>query len=180
MLKRCHWVNLNNPIYIDYHDNIWWVPVCDDRLLFEFLALEWAQAGLSWEIILGRREWYIEAFDQFDVEKISKYSDSKIQKLTQNPRIIRNKRKINSTIKNARVFLDIQESFSSFSKYLWWFRDRYADDELAVVISKDLKSRWMSFVGETIIQSYIEAMGLLNHHDRDCFRYLEIEKLKNY
>ena len=123
MKKRCSWLNLENSLYVSYHDNEWWEEVHDDRKLFEMLTLEWAQAGLSWETILKRREWYKETFDDFDVQKIIKYDEKKIYELMNNTWIIRNKLKIRSVIKNAGVFIELQKEFWSFVKYILWFVD---------------------------------------------------------
>lgn len=179
----CSWVNLKNPDYIKYHDSEWWVPVFDDQKLFEMLILEGAQAWLSWETILKKRENYRKAFDNFDVEKIVKYNEKKITELLQNPGIIRNKLKIHSTIKNAKVFLEIQKEFGSFSKYIWWFVDdkpiinHWKDfseiptkTELSDKISKDLKKRGMSFVGSTIIYAYMQAVWMVDDHEKKCFK----------
>lgn len=184
MKKRCEWVNLKNHLYVKYHDEQWGVPVFDDRELFEFLILEGAQAGLSWETILNKRENYKKAFDNFDVKKVSKYNEKKQEELLKNEGIVRNRLKIKSAIKNAKVFLEIQKEFESFSKYLWNFVDGKpvqntfktlkevpAQTELSDTISKDLKKRGMSFVGSTIIYAYLQAVGVVNDHTTDCFRY---------
>ncbi len=177
-MKRCTWVNLDNPLYIKYHDEEWGVPVYDDNKLFEMLLLESFQAGLSWECILNKREAFKEAFDNFNYEKISKYDDKKIEELLQNKEIIRNRRKITAAIKNARVFMDIQKEYQSFSNYLWSFTNNeiiYEYDktksELSDKISKDLEKRGMKFVGTTIIYSYLQAVGIINSHEPDCFLY---------
>lgn len=184
MKKRCEWVNLKNHLYVKYHDEQWGVPVFDDRELFEFLILEGAQAGLSWETILNKRENYKKAFDNFDVKKVSKYNEKKQEELLKNEGIVRNRLKIKSAIKNAKVFLEIQKEFESFSKYLWNFVDGKpvqntfktlkevpAQTELSDTISKDLKKRGMNFVGSTIIYAYLQAVGVVNDHTTDCFRY---------
>lgn len=184
MKKRCEWVNLKNHLYVKYHDEQWGVPVFDDRELFEFLILEGAQAGLSWETILNKRENYKKAFGNFDVKKVSKYNEKKQEELLKNEGIVRNRLKIKSAIKNAKVFLEIQKEFESFSKYLWNFVDGKpvqntfktlkevpAQTELSDTISKDLKKRGMSFVGSTIIYAYLQAVGVVNDHTTDCFRY---------
>ncbi|MBX2866808.1 DNA-3-methyladenine glycosylase I [Candidatus Kaiserbacteria bacterium] len=159
--QRCHWVDLNDPLYIEYHDKEWGVPVHDDRTLFEFLILEGAQAGLSWKTILQRREGYREVFKNFDPKKVAKMDP---EPLFDDERIIRNKLKIKSAITNAQVFLDIQKEFGSFDTYLWeWGND-------AKGISKDLKKRGMSFVGETIIYAYLQAVGVVNDHEKGCFK----------
>ena len=184
MKTRCSWLNINNEEYVNYHDNDWWEPVHDDRLLFEMLTLEWAQAGLSWETILKRREWYKKAFDDFYVEKIIKYDDNKIDELLNNVWIIRNRLKINSVIKNAKVFLEIVKEFWSFDKYIWryvnyeqiknHFKDISelpANTEISDKISKDLKKRGMSFVWSTIIYAYMQAIWMVNDHEEKCFKY---------
>ncbi len=180
--KRCSWVNLNNPLSIAYHDNEWGVPCFDDNKLFEMLILESAQAGLSWETILNKRENYRIAFDNFNPNKIADYDEEKINELLQNSGIIRNKLKIKSAIKNAKVFLQIQQEFGSFSTYLWQFvnnkpiKNCYQDyaqaptkTPVSDIISQDLKKRGMSFVGSTIIYAYMQAVGLINDHQIDCF-----------
>ncbi len=190
--KRCAWVNLKNDLYIKYHDEQWGVPVYDDRMLFEMLILEGAQAGLSWETILNKRENYKKAFDDFDVEKIANYDEKKELELLSNAGIVRNKLKIKSAIKNAKVFIKIQEEFGSFSSYIWGFVNNKpiqnhfenisqipTHTELSDKISKDLKKRGMSFVGTTIIYAYMEAIGMINDHECDCFRYDKIKKLEN-
>lgn len=177
-MERCSWVNSKNPIYIKYHDEEWGVPVYDDHKLFEMLLLESFQAGLSWECILNKRGSFKEAFDNFNYEKISNYDDKKIEELMQNKGIIRNKRKITTTIKNAKVFMKIQKEYQSFSNYLWHFTDNkiiYETNKtispLSDTISKDLKKRGMSFVGSTIIYSYLQAIGMINSHDPGCDLY---------
>ncbi len=180
--KRCSWVNLKNPLSIQYHDNEWGVPVFDDNKLFEMLILESAQAGLSWETILNKRENYRIAFDNFSPQVIAQYDEAKIQQLLQNSGIVRNKRKVRSAINNARVFLTIQTEFSSFSEYLWAFvnykpiKNEIIDyqqapttTELSDKLSKDLKQRGMSFVGSTIMYAFMQAVGLVNDHQTDCF-----------
>lgn len=182
--KRCAWVNMKNEIYIKYHDKEWGVPVHDDNKLFELLILEGAQAGLSWETILNKRENYRKAFDEFDVRKVSKYTEKKEKELLQNEGIIRNRLKIKSAIQNAKVFLKIQKKFESFDKYIWNFVEgkqikykfKYINKiptktELSDKISKDLKKQGMNFVGSTIIYAYMQAIGLVNDHEINCFRY---------
>jgi DNA-3-methyladenine glycosylase I len=166
-IKRCSWVPGNNPEYQKYHDEEWGVPVYDDTKLFEMLILEGAQAGLSWETILKKRTGYKKAFHNFDVQKCAQMSDLELEKLMQNPEIIRNRLKIFSVRKNARVFLDIQKEFGSFSDYIWKFVDNNGANDK---ISKDFKKRGMSFVGPTIIYAYMQAVGLVNDHEPDCFR----------
>ena len=185
--KRCGWCDLNSPEYIEYHDSQWGVPVHDDRLLFEMLSLEGMQAGLSWISILKKRQNYIAAFDNFEVRKIIQYGPEKVEELLSNAGIIRNRLKIHSIIKNAAVFIDIQEEFGSFNEYIWDYVDHtpiqnsYADfkkipvkNAMSERITKDLKKRGMSFVGPIIIYSYMQAVGMLNDHETTCFRYREI------
>ena len=176
-MKRCFWVN-QNPKYISYHDKEWGVPSYDDSYLFEMLVLESFQAGLTWECILNKREAFREAFDSFDYHIISKYNSKKIEELMNNAGIIRNRRKIIATIENAKVFMKIQDEYSSFSNYIWAFvhnkpivhkGDRvYTHNSLSDKISKDLKKRGMSFVGTTIIYSYLQAIGIINDHWEKC------------
>ena len=177
-MNRCSWVNNKNPLYIKYHDEEWAVPVYDDNKLFEMLLLESFQAGLSWECILNKREAFCSAFDNFNYVKISSYDDKKIEELLQNKGIIRNRRKITAAIKNAKIFMDIQKEYQSFSDYLWSFTNNeiiYEYDktksELSDKISKDLERRGMKFVGTTIIYSYLQAVGVINSHEQGCFLY---------
>ncbi|MDP8171094.1 DNA-3-methyladenine glycosylase I [Pasteurella skyensis] len=184
--RRCSWVNLDNSLSVQYHDTEWGKPEFDDRKLFEMLILEGAQAGLSWNTILNKRENYRIAFDYFDPQKIAKYDEKKIAELLQNSGIVRNKLKINSVVKNAKVFLDIQQEFGNFSNYIWAFVKNkpiknhiqdYAQapamTPLSDKISKDLKKRGMSFVGSTIIYAFMQAVGMVNDHQTDCFLYKE-------
>ncbi len=181
-LKRCDWVNPDNPLYIAYHDDEWGVPVHDERKHFEVLVLEGAQAGLSWETILNRREGYRRAFDNFDPEKVATYDGNRIEALMQDTGIIRNRLKIRSAIRNAQVFLKIQQEFGSFDAYIWdfvsgkpivnhysSFREIPAQTPLSVTISKDLKKRGMSYVGPTIMYAHMQAIGMVNDHQTDCF-----------
>jgi len=189
MKKRCDWCGVE-PIYVDYHDKEWGVPVHDDRMHFEMIILDGAQAGLSWITILKRREGYREAFDNFDVTKVSKYSEKKIEKLLTNPGIIRNRLKVNSAVKNAKAFLDIKKEFGSFDKYIWQFVNHKsiqnkwkkisevpAKTTESDAMSKDLKKRGFSFVGSTICYAYMQAAGMVNDHVEDYFRYIEVKKL---
>lgn len=182
-MKRCNWLNLNNDLYVQYHDHEWGVPHYDDSYMFEFLILESFQAGLSWETILNKRENFRCAFDNFDYHKISNYKEEKINELLNNPGIIRNKLKINAAINNAKVFIEIQKEFNSFSNYIWSFTNNQVikniDDnfktssELSDKVSKDLIKRGMKFVGTTIIYSYLQAVGIINDHELSCdFRNL--------
>lgn len=186
-LQRCAWVPSNNTEYQKYHDQEWGVPVHDDSKLFEFLVLEGAQAGLSWEIVLKKREGYKKAFNNFDIKKCAQMSDSELEKLIQNPEIIRNRLKIFSVRKNAIAVLKIQEEYGSFDKFIWsYVEGKPINNKLASIsqipvktdlsdkISKDLKKRGMSFIGSTIIYAYMQAVGLVNDHTTDCFRHKEV------
>lgn len=176
-MKRCFWVN-DNPKYIEYHDFEWGVPSFDDRYLFEMLVLESFQAGLSWECILNKRDNFRDAFDNFDYNKISKYDEVKINDLLKNKNIIRNKLKINATISNSKIFINIRDEFGSFSQYIWSFTNGkqiihsgkrlITRNSLSDRISNDLKKRGMKFVGSVIIYSYLQAIGIINDHDFDC------------
>ncbi len=183
MKKRCVWAVGVDPLYEEYHDNEWGNPVHDDMKLFEFLILEGAQAGLSWITILKKRENYRKAFDGFNPEKVAKYGEKKRAELMENAGIVRNGRKIDSAVRNARVFLDIQREFGSFDAYIWGFvggkpiRNKFKTmeevppkTELSDIISKDLKKRGMNFVGSTIIYAFMQAVGIVNDHTTDCFR----------
>ena len=176
--NRCTWVNLDNKKYIKYHDNEWGKPVYDDNKLFEMLLLESFQAGLSWECILNKRDGFKDAFDSFNYKKISKYDDKKINELLNNENIIRNKLKINSAINNSKIFMEIQSEYKTFSNYIWNFTNNEiiyevgkTTSELSDTISKDLKKRGMKFVGSTIIYSYLQAIGIINSHEHNCFLY---------
>ena len=193
---RCAWTNLKNELYIKYHDKEWGTPVHDDLKLFEMIILEGAQAGLSWEIVLKKRENYRNAFDNFNPKKVTKYNEKKIKELLQNEGIIRNKLKIKSAINNAKVFLKIQKEFKSFAKYIWKFvnykpkqnkikslSELPVKTKLSDKISIDLKKRGMSFIGSTIIYAFMQSIGMVNDHEVSCFRYYEIKKqniLKKY
>ena len=177
-IKRCKWCNLDNNLYVKYHDEEWGSPIYNDNKLFELLILESFQAGLSWECILNKREYFRKAFDNFDYNKISKYGDDKIQKLLENTNIIRNKLKIKAAINNSIIFIDIQKEYGSFSKYIWSFTNNkiiYEYDKtsskLSDTISNDLKNRGMKFVGTVIIYSYLQAVGIINSHEKGCFLY---------
>jgi DNA-3-methyladenine glycosylase I len=185
-MKRCAWCG-NDELYIRYHDEEWGVPVHNDLKHFEFLVLECAQAGLSWITILKKRENFRKAFDNFDPKMVSKYDDKKLAELMNNPGIIRNRRKIEASINNAKRFLDIQAEFGSFNNYIWSFVDNKpvvnewnsiseipAKTELSDIISKDLKERGFKFVGSTTIYAHIQAIGLVNDHIKSCFRYKQI------
>lgn len=180
-MKRCFWVDEKSEIYTKYHDEEWGVPKFDDRELFELLILESFQAGLSWITVLKKREDFRKSFDNFDVKKIANYDEMKVNELLQNPRIIRSKGKINATINNAKIFIKIQKEFGSFSNYIWNFTDRkviknttgerIVSSPLSDEISKDLKKRGMKYVGTVIIYSYLQAIGIIDDHDKDCFKY---------
>ncbi|MBR0271997.1 MAG: DNA-3-methyladenine glycosylase I [Methanobrevibacter sp.] len=176
--KRCDWVEGKEDIYIKYHDEEWGIPKYDDAILCEMLVLESFQAGLSWITILKKREFFREAFDNFDLDKIIDYDDVKVQELMENENIIRNKGKIEATIVNAKIFKDIQKEYGSFSDYIWSFTDgkiikgEYkTKSELSENISKDLKKKGMKYVGPTTIYSYLESIGIIDNHTEDCFMY---------
>lgn len=185
-LIRCAWAG-SDPLYHQYHDAEWGVPVHDDRKLFEMLCLEGAQAGLSWITILRKRENYRAAFDDFDPVKIAAYDDDKVAELLGNPGIVRNRLKVNAFIRNARAFLAVQEEFGSFDAYIWQFvggapivhawrslRELPAQTTEAVAMSKDLKRRGFTFVGPTICYAFMQACGLVNDHVVDCYRYADL------
>jgi DNA-3-methyladenine glycosylase I len=189
-MKRCEWVNGADELMLEYHDLEWGVPVHDDRKHFEFLVLEGAQAGLSWSTILKRREGYRRAFDDFDPEKVARFTDKRIEKLLLDSAIIRNRQKIAATVRNARHFLDIQQEHGSFDAYAWRFvdgrpvrnqrkatKDIPATSALSDAFSKDLKGRGFAFVGSTIIYAHMQAVGMVNDHLVDCFRYREVQRL---
>jgi DNA-3-methyladenine glycosylase I len=190
-MQRCQWVT-DDPVYIEYHDVEWGVPVHDDKKIFEFLVLEGAQAGLSWLTILKRRDGYRNAFDHFDVEKIARYTPRKIDQLLKNPGIIRNQRKVQSAVANAQAFIKIQEEFGSFDRYAWQFVDGQAkinffdrhdqvpaETEESRAFSKDLKQRGFSFVGPTIVYAHMQATGMVNDHLVSCFRHSQVIKKTN-
>lgn len=174
--KRCKWCNLNNPKYVEYHDNEWCRPNFEDGYLYEMLILESFQAGLSWECVLNKRESFREAYDNFDLEKVCSYNDKKIAELLGNKEIIRNRLKINASINNSRIFKKIVLEFGSFYTYLSSFTDDkiiYETDKttnaLSDALSADLQKRGMKFVGSTIIYSYLQAVGVIYSHEKDCF-----------
>ena len=190
-IKRCAWVGSDNPLMLEYHDREWGVPVHDDRQHFEFLVLEAAQAGLSWSIVLKNREGYRRAFSRFDPRKVARYTQNRIQKLTADPSIIRNRLKIEAAVRNARAFLAIQDEFASFDAYCWRFVDGHprlnrwktireipATSHESDAFSKDLKGRGFSFVGSTVMYAHMQAVGMVNDHLVGCFRYREIQRLK--
>ena len=173
---RCKWCNLNNPKYIEYHDNEWCKPNFDDKYLFEMLILESFQAGLSWECILNKREDFRKAYDNFDINKVINYNDTKIEELLKNKEIIRNKLKIKASINNSKIFKNIQKEYGCFSNYLNTFtKGKIIYDSVSTTsnlsdeISKDLTKRGMKFTGSTIIHSYLQAIGIINSHEKQCF-----------
>jgi DNA-3-methyladenine glycosylase I len=187
---RCGWVNLREPLYVAYHDEEWGVPVHDDRALFERITLEGAQAGLSWLTILRKRANYRAAFDQFDPAQVARYGEAKVAELLANPGIVRNRLKIAATINNAQQFLEVQEEFGSFDRYLWNFVDgrpiqnRWrtladfpAETDLSRKLSKDLLKRGFRFVGPTICYAMMQAIGMVNDHTVACFRHTEVATL---
>jgi DNA-3-methyladenine glycosylase I len=191
-MKRCAWVPLDDPLYVQYHDLEWGFPVHDDRLLFEFLVLEGFQAGLSWRTVLYKRENFRQAFDDFDAQKIASYNEDKILELLSNPGIIRNRNKIASCINNAQSFLNIQSEFGSFDAYIWQFvggrpivnawrnlSDLPAKTPQSDAMSKDLIQRGFKFVGSTICYAHMQATGMVNDHTADCFRFAELTRDKD-
>ena len=180
-MKRCFWVDEKSEIYKKYHDEEWGVPKHDDHELFELLILESFQAGLSWITVLKKRKNFRKAFDNFDVKKIAKYDENKISELLSNSGIIRSRNKITAAINNSKIFLEIQEEFGSFSNYIWDFTDNkiiknttgniITSSPLSDKISKDLKKRGMKYVGTVIIYSYLQAIGVIDDHDKECFKY---------
>lgn len=186
-MKRCGWAR--NDLAIHYHDTEWGVPQHDDKVLFEFLILEGAQAGLSWDTILAKRENYRKAFDNFDPAKVAKYSEAKCAKLMLNEGIVRNRLKIASAVRNGKAFLAVQKEFGTFDKYIWSFvggkpidgkrkelSDVPAKTEISDTMSKDLKKRGFNFVGSTIMYAFMQATGMVNDHGKTCFRYREVSK----
>jgi len=186
-LIRCWWAT--DELSIGYHDREWGVPLHDDRILFEFLILEGAQAGLSWSTILRKRENYRAAFDHFDGDKVARYGPRKVQSLLQNPGIVRNKLKVLSAVQNAKAFLKVREEFGSFDRYIWQFvggkprQNRWramkqvpASTEESDAMSKDLKKRGFNFVGSTICYAFMQAVGMVNDHRVDCFRYKQLSR----
>lgn len=189
-LKRCTWVNNKNSAYVKYHDKEWGVPVFDDQTLFEFIVLESAQAGLSWEIILNKRDGYRKLFKNFDPKKVALFTKRDVARLLKDERIVRNRLKIEATITNARAFRSIQKEFGSFSNYMWgwvnntpiqnaWKHDEPlpAVTELATAMSKDLKKRGFKFLGPTVWYAHMQAVGMVNDHSVECFRYHEVKHM---
>ena len=189
-IVRCKWAEGVSLDYIEYHDKEWGVPVYDDKVQFEFLLLEGAQAGLSWSTILNKRDGYRKAFASFDVEKVARFTKKRIESLLANPAIVRNRLKVESAVTNAQAFIKLQEEFGSFSKYIWGFVDdtpiqnkfRKDSDVPATspesdTLSKDLKKRGFRFVGSTIVYAHMQATGLVNDHVAGCFRYQPCARL---
>lgn len=189
-MKRCQWATNTSPEDEEYHDLEWGRPVHDDRLLFEFLILEGAQAGLSWSTILKKREGYRKAFDNFEAEKIARYTEKKIERLLQNPDIVRNKLKVRSAVTNAKLFLEIKKEFGSFDAYVWSFvngkpiknqwkkmSDVPAKTAESDAMSKDMKKRGFKFVGSTICYAFMQAVGMVNDHTTDCFCFKPCHQL---
>lgn len=186
-VKRCGWVPENDPLYQEYHDKEWGVPVYEDKAIFEFLVLESAQAGLSWITVLRKRENYRKLFAGFDPKKVAKFTQKDVAKLLLNAGIIRNRAKIEATINNAARFLEVQKEFGTFSKYIWGFvggktkknrfksfRELPAVTDEAELLSKDLKKRGFKFLGPTVIYAHMQATGMVNDHTVDCFRYSKV------
>jgi DNA-3-methyladenine glycosylase I len=189
-IRRCKWAEGVSLDYIEYHDKEWGVPVYDDKVQFEFLLLEGAQAGLSWSTILNKREGYRKAFAGFDVEKVARFTKKRVEKLLQDPAIVRNRLKVESAVTNAQAFITLQEEFGSFSKYIWGFVDgepmqnRFSKDgdipatsPESDALSKDLKQRGFRFVGSTIVYAHMQATGLVNDHVTGCFRHRPCARL---
>ena len=184
---RCAWAGGGNPLMLEYHDREWGVPVHDDGKHFEFLLLEAAQAGLSWAIVLNKREGYRRAFSEFDPEKVARYNKARVERLMADPSIVRNRLKIEAAVRNAKAFLAIQQEFGSFDAYCWRFvdgqpkRNRWktmkeipATSPESDAFSKDLKRRGLSFVGSTVVYAHMQAIGMVNDHLVGCFRYREV------
>jgi len=189
MIKRCDWA-LSSQQYIEYHDQEWGVPVHDDRKLFEMMILEGVQAGLSWSLILNKRAGYLQAFDGFDAHKIARYDDRKVQELLANPGIVRNRRKIQAAIQNARALLELQSHYGSFDAFLWQFaggqpiqnawqslQEVPASTRESDAMSKELKRHGFTFVGSTICYAFMQAVGMVNDHIVECFRWQEVQLL---
>jgi len=188
---RCGWCG-EDPLYVAYHDDEWGIPLHADQQLFEFLILEGAQAGLSWLTILRKRDAYRKAYHQFDVEKVARFNSRSVERLLNNPGIVRNRLKIEASISNARAFLDVQAAFGSFDNYIWQFVDHHpiqnrwhrlkdipVSTKESLQMSKDLQARGFRFVGPTICYAFMQAIGMVNDHVTDCFRYQEIIKKNN-
>lgn len=186
-LQRCPWLDLDKPDYVAYHDREWGVPVHDDRKHFEFLTLESAQAGLSWYTVLRKRANYRQAFAEFDPAQVARFSAANVEQMLQDPGLIRNRRKINAAVENARHFLSVQDEFGSFNAYIWRFVDGQpmvnefrtladlpATSRESDALSKDLKSRGFKFIGSTVIYAHMQATGMVNDHVLGCFRRAQI------
>lgn len=193
MKKRCAWAEGGDENYIRYHDEEWSVPVYDDKKLFEFIVLESAQAGLSWRTILNRREGYRKAFKNFDPKKVARMTEQDVSRLMNDASIIRNRAKIRATMNNAKCFLQVQKEFGSFSDYFWKWTDYKTIDSklatadsipttipLAVDMAKDLKKHGFSFLGPTVWYAHMQAVGMVNDHTTDCFRYKEVRKIRGF
>lgn len=174
--KRCRWCNTANPLYVDYHDREWGVPVHDDRKLFEMLLLETFQAGLSWECILNKREAFRKAFDGFDYERIALYDEDRLRSLQQDKGIVRNRLKLEAAVTNARIFMNIQKEYGSFDSYIWSFTEGNTVYEtgrtvspLSDAVSRDLRKRGMKFTGSTTVYAYLQATGIICSHEKDCW-----------
>lgn len=189
-MKRCDWAD-SSPLAVQYHDEQWGVPVHDDRLLFEMLILEGAQAGLSWATILQKRAGYVKAFDNFDARKVARYSGKEMESLLRNPEIVRNRLKINAAVENARRFLEVRQEYGSFDAYIWSFvggtpinnsweklSDIPATTPESDAMSRALRKRGFKFVGSTICYAYMQAVGMVNDHLSSCFRYSEVKELR--
>ena len=189
-VTRCKWAEGVNLDYIEYHDREWGVPVWDDRVQFEFLILEGAQAGLSWSTILNKRQGYRRAFAEFDPSKVARFTEKRVEKLLTDPSIVRNRLKVRSAVTNAKAFLEVQREFGTFSDYIWGFvggrpiqGERRRDGDIPATsaesdaLSKDLKKRGFKFVGSTIIYAHMQATGMVNDHVTTCFRYQACKKL---
>lgn len=192
MINRCGWC-ITDPLMIEYHDNEWGVPVHDDRKHFEMIVLDGAQAGLSWQTVLRKRDAYRGAFDDFDFRKVARYGDKKIAELLNNPGIIRNRLKVSSAVKNAKAFLEVRKEFGTFDKYIWQFVDGRtihnswgslkelpARTPESDAMSRDMKKRGFSFVGSTICYAYMQAAGMVNDHTTECFRHKELKRFSGY
>lgn len=192
-IKRCGWVGDSSPGYVEYHDTEWGVPVWDDRRQFEFLILEGAQAGLSWSTILNKREGYRKNFANFDPEKVARFTRKRIDRILQDPGIVRNKLKVNAAVSNAKSFLEVQEEFDGFCNYIWQFvggkprQNRFrsmaeipATSPESDALSQDLKKRGFKFVGSTIVYAHMQATGMVNDHEISCFRYRECKALASH
>jgi DNA-3-methyladenine glycosylase I len=188
-LSRCPWPPLDDPLYVAYHDTEWGVPLFDDRKLFEFLVLEAFQAGLSWRCVLHKRENFRKAFDKFDYRKVARYGKPELKRLANDAGIVRNRLKIAAAVVNAQRFLEVRNEFGTFSKYMWqWVDNRPVDGrlrsikeikpytEVAVAWAKDLKQRGFKFLGPTVVYAHMQAVGMVNDHTMDCFRYREVKK----